>query len=452
MARRNMFTTHDYLINASLPMATDSYTVISHKAIIDKTRECLTNKGFIIDKEMYKCSEGAQVAQGIYYLKFGSDPDMSMLFAWTNSYDKSTKFKCSVGAYIHVSLASIIGTNMTTFNRKHTGTADQEAFDVIVDHITNAESYFKQLVSDKERMKLIDITEEKRAEIIGRLYLVNELISSEQLALIKNEFRKPSFSYSEFGHENSVWNMYNIVIYALQRSHPKTWMDQQSLTHWFICNMFFPDEMGVLMENSGAPVESTIANPNQIDLIDMIKDVESETLGKHAEMPIAMEKFTPAEVKLMEEMTEEIESRRVEPSEMLSGVNNDNAEVKLNTPKDKSHIAKISDKKPILPLDTIIDSDMAAVFKRDKEVLMPIALKEAEKINLQHSEEAGIMPKKPETISPNPALEIEPSTAEPRDETEDFHWICQGCGNLQSPTDIYNEGQLCTTCYNLAHA
>ena len=87
--KRSTLTTQDYLTNAPLPEATDSYTVIPHGMIIQNTKDILTKKGFEIERELYRCNPGAQVAQGIYHIKYGNDPDMSMMFAWSNSYDKS---------------------------------------------------------------------------------------------------------------------------------------------------------------------------------------------------------------------------------------------------------------------------------------------------------------------------------------------------------------------------
>ena len=49
---------------------------------------------------------GANVAQGIYYVRPNStdtqineEAELGMMFSWTNSYDKSTRFQCAVGAY-----------------------------------------------------------------------------------------------------------------------------------------------------------------------------------------------------------------------------------------------------------------------------------------------------------------------------------------------------------------
>ena len=89
MSKRANLTTQEYLINAPLPQATATYTVIPHKDVIDLVKKGLAEKGFGIERELYRCNLDAQVAQGVYHLKYGNDPDMGLMFAWSNSYDKS---------------------------------------------------------------------------------------------------------------------------------------------------------------------------------------------------------------------------------------------------------------------------------------------------------------------------------------------------------------------------
>lgn len=275
MAKRAVKTTEDYLINASLPEATETYTVIPHGAIINKVRSALAAKGLVIERELYRCNDGAQVAQGVYHLKYGTDPDLGMLFAWSNSYDKSMRFMCSSGAFVHKSLASIIGGNMGTFGRKHTGTADQEVFETIDEQIENADAYFAELIADKEIMKNISVSEEARAEFMGRIYFVNELVTGEHLSMIKQEFNKPSFEYD--GVQNSLWAMYNSIIYVLQRAHPRTWMTQQRMVHYLLCNHFNVKAgiVAVAEQNSSTPELDHEVDPKQTSLLEEFAKVET---------------------------------------------------------------------------------------------------------------------------------------------------------------------------------
>lgn len=134
----------------------------------------------------------AQIAQGVYHLNYGNDPEMGMMFAWSNSYDKSMRFKCAIGAYVFVCSNGIVSGDMGSWGRKHTGSAAEETQEAILLQIDNADVYYNQLVLDKENMKQIILKPKNSAEIMGRLFLEHKLINVEQLSIVKNELHTPS--------------------------------------------------------------------------------------------------------------------------------------------------------------------------------------------------------------------------------------------------------------------
>ena len=76
--------------------------------------------------------------------------NLGMMFAWTNSYDKSTRFQCAVGAYVAVCYNGMVAGDMMNFKRKHTGSADYDVKVHLADQIKNAEKYYKRILQDKE--------------------------------------------------------------------------------------------------------------------------------------------------------------------------------------------------------------------------------------------------------------------------------------------------------------
>eukprot|EP01046_Picozoa_sp_COSAG06_P079198 COSAG06_NODE_26681_length_609_cov_1.176471_2_plen_66_part_01 len=57
--------TKAFLKSQPLPNHGKSYTVISHKEVIDNTMNLLNASGFTIIKEVYRSNMNANVAQGI---------------------------------------------------------------------------------------------------------------------------------------------------------------------------------------------------------------------------------------------------------------------------------------------------------------------------------------------------------------------------------------------------
>ena len=219
--------------NVQLPQHGKSYTVIPHGHAIDETHKALFSAGFSLKTAQYKTTLDGQVAQGIYHLTYGNDPDMGLMFAWSNSYNKSMKFKCAIGGHVFVCMNGVVRGDMSSFVRKHTGSALYEATLKIDDQIKNAKQYFDTLVQDKEILKNVMLTPREKGTILGLLFAEQEILTLTQVGIVKREMDKPSHHYN--CDPNSAWAMYNHVTYALKESHPNTYLsDHEALHHFFI--------------------------------------------------------------------------------------------------------------------------------------------------------------------------------------------------------------------------
>ena len=227
-----------FLESASLPNHADSYTIISHKFVIDNTIKLLTDSGFRITKEVYRANQGANVAQAIFYITrltqdidVNNEEDLGMMFAWTNSYDKSIRFQCSIGAYVFVCNNGMVCGEMN-FARKHTGSADIDIISQISNQVKNAEKTFKRILADKNNLKKITLTKKQQAELAGRLYYEEELLEPTQLTVIKSEMEKASYDYKV--DQENAWAFYNHVTHALKKTHPRNWMENSKDFHDFM--------------------------------------------------------------------------------------------------------------------------------------------------------------------------------------------------------------------------
>ena len=252
------------LIDVTLPNHADSYTVISHKSVMDLSTEALEDAGFSITAENYRATHDGNIASAIYTLNFGEDPELSMMFAWSNSYNKQMRFKCGVGAIHSVNNTSLVCGDMGSWARKHTGSADTETKETIEEQVKLAKMYYDQLVSDKEAMKKINLDVRKQAQLLGMLFAEHDILTTEQASMIKQQMSRPTYKCSTPG---TLWEFYNFVTIALQQSHPKTWMEDQRVLHWFVSETFKFNKVEVKEET---------VDPNQVDLEDMIAEVEAE--------------------------------------------------------------------------------------------------------------------------------------------------------------------------------
>ena len=287
--------TKAHLVSVALPNHAATYTVISHQSVIDYVYTELATAGFSIVDEEFRSTADGQIAQGIHKLSFNSDPELSMMFVWTNSYNKQVRFKCGVGAYINLTGTTMVCGDMGNWARKHTGTADEETIKTIQEQIANAHMYYNQLAADKEIMKTVTLNKRRQAQMLGILFAEYQILTTEQASLVRSQMDRPSHV---FANSNSLWAFYSYVTIALQHSHPKTWMEDQRVLHYFMSSInnfqqwtqptqIVPATPEVIED------ETAFVDPNQTNLLDQIAaaeaDLEADLMDedlryKHAEV------------------------------------------------------------------------------------------------------------------------------------------------------------------------
>ena len=255
-------TTKDFLVGAPLPNHGKTYTVIPHKDVIDVTKTLLDKSGFIITKELYRANMNAKVAQGVYHLASNIDEEMGMMFAWTNSYDKSTRFQCAVGAFVNVCSNGMLCGDMANYARKHTGKADHDIHTQISSQIKSANKYYTKLIQDKNEMRKLFLPKKSQAELVGRLFLDEEIIDASQVSIIKAEMKDPSYNYN--ADLNNAWTFYNHVTHAFKKSHPRTWMSDQVKFHEFMTAELL-SQSGLHKRDKTWNADGTYTLPSSVD-------------------------------------------------------------------------------------------------------------------------------------------------------------------------------------------
>lgn len=241
MPVKTAFVTEEDIKKIPLPTHGKSYTIISHEHVINEAKLHLKNEALEITKEVYKSTIDGQVVQGIYHLNTASDPEIGMMFAWSNSYNKLMRFKCAIGARVFVCSNGMISGDIANYNRKHIGgTAVADVTLSIKSQIDNASKYYAQLVDDKEYLKTVTLSSKDQASVLGRLFAEKNLLTLTQVGQVKREMDKPSYSYN--CDPNSAWSLYNHVTLSLHDSHPLTYLSDHQKVH-----DFFIDEFGKLV-------------------------------------------------------------------------------------------------------------------------------------------------------------------------------------------------------------
>jgi len=250
------FYSEQDLRKASLPNHGGSYAVVAHGDVIDNALNQISKAGFTVKNTQYKMSNDGNIAQGVYHLDYANDPDMGMMFAWSNSYNKTMRFKCAVGAYVFICSNGVVSGDMGSYSRKHSGTALQDVVNEITHQINHAKEHYDLLLHDKEMLKNINLSPKDKGTILGQLFADDEILTLTQVGIVKREIDKPSHNYN--ADIDSAWTMYNHITLALKESHPSTFMKDHQRVHGY-----FVDAFGQLVTPS--PVHNSVQDDDDED-------------------------------------------------------------------------------------------------------------------------------------------------------------------------------------------
>jgi hypothetical protein len=265
--------TEEYLRKTQLPEATESYTVIPHGTVIDTVRAMLEQYGFIVTNELYKAESNGEIALGFMQIETLNDPDMAMTFNWTNSYNKVLRFSCSVGGFIYDNQVPFVSTNNQAYwNRKHTGTALEETIETIELMAASAESHFAQITAMKNKFKSLEVNRKMYAKLLGLMYFDKQIISSEQVNLIKREYDKPSFDYADKG---TLWELYKMIMFGVSDQSPRSWYKQQMDINSYIQVLY--NIAKIELPNEVDNSEPSYTNEEIVETIDLLLNAHDDT-------------------------------------------------------------------------------------------------------------------------------------------------------------------------------
>ena len=250
----NFNTTKELIMNTPVPVQTRTYKPVSHSQLIDLTLNSIDKAGFKLDKETYSSAVDGQVANGRFSISNVADSEMQLQIGWQNSYNKQLTLKFAIGTRILVCSNGCVSGDFGAFKRKHVGEIQSFTPGAIIDYIAQAGEAFTLMQQQREAMKQIEITKRTKAELVGRMMLEEQFITSTQLNIISRELKAPTHDYNA---KDSLWELYNYTTFAMKESHPAQWMESHIKAHKFF---------NEYSEIATAPWEAQEATFNQLSI------------------------------------------------------------------------------------------------------------------------------------------------------------------------------------------
>jgi hypothetical protein len=168
--------------------------------------------------------------------------------------------------------------------------------------------YYDQLVHDKQTMEGVFLNKRRQSQMLGILFAEYQILTTEQASMIRQQMDKPSHVYAS---TDSLWAFYCYVTLALQVSHPKTWLEEQRILHYFMSTVgkFSPVPVApvVVVEEEVVvdPLENNYGQPeNQTNLLVQIAEsTGDETVllpqGISADVYHGMNELMEADAKML---------------------------------------------------------------------------------------------------------------------------------------------------------
>ena len=247
-------TTKELIMNTPVPVQTRTYKPVSHSQLIDLTLNSIENAGFTLDKETYSSAIDGQIANGRFSISNVADSEMQLQIGWQNSYNKQLTLKFAIGTRIFICQNGCVSGDYGAFKKKHVGEIQSFTPGAITDYIKSAADTFSLMQRQREQMKEIEITRRTKAELIGRMMLEEQFITSTQLNIISRELKAPTHDY---GAKDSLWELYNYTTFAMKETHPAQWMESHIKAHKFF---------NEYSEIATAPWEAQEATFNQLSI------------------------------------------------------------------------------------------------------------------------------------------------------------------------------------------
>lgn len=216
------------------PESTISYTPVSNQLIIETALEQLDKQGFNLVGEFYKQSTQNKFVGGLILDSQDTIPGHNFEFAFKNSYDKTMSIGLALGQNTFICSNSSVSAEFT-LKRVHTGAADKIVIEYIQETIKEMHDHYFKMIQHFHSWSDIEVTKRLCAEVGGRLYLEERILSPHQLSVLRDELKEESFNY---GVENTLYNLYEACTHSLKSEPPLTFINAHAKLNQFFTTNF----------------------------------------------------------------------------------------------------------------------------------------------------------------------------------------------------------------------
>lgn len=227
------------LYSVPLPEQTDTYTVISHKDIIEHIGHKLSEYGLVIRHENYSTLMGGEQLFGTITTSYKEDDEYFLSISFQNSYNKTLRFISNVGAYSTDKDLLIVKDDNLEWTRKHTGNALNEMFSTMDKQIEISYETYSKIIKDKKKLESVEVSYLDYSKFIGELYLYNGYLTTSQVSYIKRGI-EDLYIKEKVNVQDvmiNLWSLYEIMLKVISQVHITKKLAQQKIIHSCIMSL-----------------------------------------------------------------------------------------------------------------------------------------------------------------------------------------------------------------------
>lgn len=219
-----MIITQEDLLQVTIPKETKTYVPVSHESMINLVREELDKRSIKIKDERFSANRGGLQMFGQFTLE-GGNKEQDLNLGFRNSYDKSMQLGFVAGSRVIVCSNMMFSGDFKSAHMHNAGIKD-ELQKIVVQTVDSLEINFKQIQKDSKKLKSVKVDRYKIAEILGDLFLNEEILTTTQLQIIKSELKLQENFKAE-----TMWDIYNHTTEALKKSPVTRLIDDHVKAH-----------------------------------------------------------------------------------------------------------------------------------------------------------------------------------------------------------------------------
>lgn len=215
----------------TLPEETQSYKPVPHLQLIKSVKDVIKDQGFEVTEQRYELGRNGQHLFGNLVIAPPKGAllheETTRLFGFRNSYDKSMPAGFVAGANVIV-CSNLMFEGDIKLVRRHTTNVWDDIPEMALKAVKTIEEQYAVIVEQIEKLKQVRVDKLLAAEIVGEMFMHEEIITSSQLILIKKHWDLLEKDVQ------TGWEFMNHCTEAMKVSRPFNRMNDQLKLNQFV--------------------------------------------------------------------------------------------------------------------------------------------------------------------------------------------------------------------------